>query len=69
MTKYRCTQTYRGTVYYVTLLADTEQQAREMATVESKQKGYSLYGGSAWNVSVVEARASGPARVLECGYQ
>lgn len=70
MTKYSSTMTSGSYLYYTTLIADTEQQAREMAVIETNKR-WSGYGGRPrdWNVAVVESGVSGPARMLECSYR
>ena len=69
MRKYRCTLSSGSYLYYVTVVAASEQQAKEMAAVEADKKwrGYGL-GRAGWNVALVESSASGPARILECNY-
>ncbi len=37
MNKYTCTMMGIGDIYYVTLIAESEQQAREMAMAETKR--------------------------------
>jgi hypothetical protein len=69
MTKYRCTLSSGSYLYHATVIAGSEQQAKEMAAVEADKKwsGYGL-GRAKWNVAVVTSSVSGPARVLECSY-
>jgi hypothetical protein len=57
-------------IYYATLVADSEQQAREMALDETNKK-FSKSGGRLreWSVRLLEADVDGPARVIDCGYR
>jgi len=66
MTKYICTMTVGGDIYYATVIAETDQQAREMAMAETNHRGYSGRPRS-WSVRVLEAEAEGPARILDSG--
>ena len=40
MIKYTCTMMGIGDIYYVTLIAENEQQAKEMAMAETQKGGY-----------------------------
>jgi hypothetical protein len=66
MTKYSCTMMGIGDIYYVTLIAENEQQAREMAMAETQKGGYAGRPRN-WGVGVLEADVEGPARVLDSG--
>ena len=69
MRKFSCTRSIGEEIYYATLIADDEQQAREMAVAEVNQK-WQKNGGRPreWSLRVLEAEADGPARVIDCGY-
>jgi hypothetical protein len=62
MTKFSCTMSIGSDIFYATLIADNEQQAREMAVTETK-KGEARN----WSVRVLEAGVEGPARSLASG--
>ena len=68
MIKYSCTKSLGEDIFYATLIAESPQQAKEMA-VEETNKKWSRNGGRPrdWNVAVLEAEVDGPARVLDCG--
>lgn len=62
MNKYSCTMSAIGDIYFATLIAEDEQQAREMAIGETKQGE-----PRNWSVRVLEQGVDGPARVLSSG--
>jgi hypothetical protein len=66
MTKYICTMTIGGDIYYATLIANTDQEARDMAMAETAKQGFTGRARS-WSVRVLEAEVSGPAQILDCG--
>ena len=66
MNKYSCTMMGIGDIYYVTLIAEDEQQAREMALTETQKGGYAGRPRN-WSVGVLETDVAGPARVLDSG--
>jgi len=70
MNKFSCTRSLGEDIFYATLIAENEQQAREMA-VEETNKKWSRNGGRPreWNVAVLEAEVDGPARILDCGHR
>jgi hypothetical protein len=70
MNKFSCTRSLGEEIYFATLIAENEQQAREMALEETNKK-WSRSGGRAreWSVSVLESGVDGPARILDCGYR
>ena len=70
MNKFSCTRSLGEEIYYATLIAENEQQAREMALAEVNRK-WSRSGGRAreWSVAVLESGVDGPARILDCGYR
>jgi hypothetical protein len=68
MTKYTCTLMGIGEIFYATLIAEGEQQAREMAVAETNERWFGNGGRPRnWSVAVLEADVDGPARVLDCG--
>jgi hypothetical protein len=66
MIKYTCTMMGIGDIYYVTLIAENEQQAKEMAMAETQKGGYAGRPRN-WSVGVLEANIEGPARILDSG--
>ena len=61
--KYTCTMIAGGEdFFFVTLVAETSRQARELAAAETKK-------GTArdWNAAVLERDVEGPARVISSG--
>ena len=64
MNKYSCTMSTVGEIHYVTLVADDDQQARDMAIAETK-KGRPRD----WSVRVLESGVAGPAAVLASGHR
>jgi hypothetical protein len=70
MIKFSCTRSLGEEIYYATLIAENEEQAREMALAETNEK-FQKSGGRLreWSVRVLESGVDGPARVLDCGYR
>lgn len=70
MIRFSCTRSLGEDIYYVTLIAENEQQARELAIDEINQK-FQKGGGRAreWSIRVLETDADGPARILDCGHR
>ncbi len=70
MNKFSCTRSLGEEIYYATLIAESEQQAREMAIDETNKK-FSKSGGRAreWSIRVLELGVDGPARIIDCGYR
>ena len=70
MNKFSCTRSLGEEIYFATLIAENEQQAREMALEETNKK-WSRSGGRAreWSVRVLESGVEGPARIIDCGYR
>jgi hypothetical protein len=64
MTRFGCTMTSGGDIFYATVIAEDAKQAREMVAAETK-KGRPRE----WNVAVLEAEVAGPARFLGSGAQ
>ena len=63
MNKFSCTMVAGGEdFFYVTLVAETAKEARELAAAESKR-------GTPrdWNAAILERDVPGPARVLDSG--
>ena len=70
MNKFSCTRSLGEEIYYATLIAENDQQAREMALEETNRK-WSRSGGRVreWSVRVLESGVEGPARIIDCGYR
>ncbi|MBV8118318.1 MAG: hypothetical protein JO081_00060 [Alphaproteobacteria bacterium] len=70
MNKFSCTRSLSEEIYYATVVAESEQQAREMA-IEETNKKFSKSGGRPreWSIRVLESGVDGPARILDCGYR
>ncbi|MGA8381599.1 MAG: hypothetical protein WB710_10780 [Stellaceae bacterium] len=70
MNRFSCTRSLGEDIYFTTLIAENEQQAKEMAVAEVNQK-YLKNGGRPreWSVRVLEADIDGPARILDCGHR
>jgi hypothetical protein len=70
MNRFSCTRSLGEDIYFTTLIAENEQQAKEMAVAEVNQK-YLKNGGRPreWSVRVVESEVDGPARILDCGHR
>ena len=64
MTRFGCTMTSGGDIFYATVIAEDAKQAREMVAAETK-KGRPRE----WSVAVLEAEVAGPARFLGAGAQ
>ena len=62
MNKYSCTMASVSDIYFATLVAENDQQAKEMAAAETKQGQ-----PRNWSVRVLEAGVSDPAGVLASG--
>jgi hypothetical protein len=62
MMKFSCTMSSGGDFFYVTLIAETARQARELAAAETK-KG----APRDWNTAVLEREVPGPAGVIASG--
>ena len=73
MHKYRCTHTTgpNGYLYYVDVVANTEQHAREIASgcVREKSIFKSMVEFRQWNVEERGSGYSGSAKVLDYGKQ
>ncbi|HTV88989.1 MAG TPA: hypothetical protein VME41_08245 [Stellaceae bacterium] len=68
MTKYSCTLMGIGEIYYATLVAESDQRAKEMAVAEVNEKWFGNGGRPRnWSVAVLEADVAGPARILDSG--
>ena len=64
MNKYSCSMASVGDIYYATVIAETEDQAKEIAIAETK-KGQPRN----WSARVLEAEVEGPARSLASGHR
>lgn len=68
MTKYTCTLMGIGEIFYATLVAENDQQARELAVKETNEQFFGNGGRPRnWTVAVLEQNVEGPPRVLDCG--
>jgi hypothetical protein len=70
MNKFSCTRSLGEEIYFATLIAESPQQAKEMAIEEVNQK-FHKSGGRVreWSIRVLESEVDGPARILDCGYR
>ena len=70
MNKFSCTRSLGEEIYFATLVAENEQQAKEMALAEVNEK-WSRSGGRIreWSVRVLELGVDGPSRIIDCGYR
>jgi hypothetical protein len=70
MNKFSCTRSLGEEIYYATLIAENDQQAKQMAIEETNRK-FSKSGGRLreWSVRVIEPGVEGPARIIDCGYR
>jgi hypothetical protein len=62
MNKYSCTTSTVGSIHFVTLIAEDEQQAKEMAAAEAK-----VGQPRGWSARVLEADVAGPAQIIASG--
>ena len=70
MTKFSCTMSSGSYLYYATLVAENDQQAREMAFAETSKESSGSRGRLRdWSVRVLESEVEGPARMLEFGHR
>jgi len=68
MMKFTCTRSSGEDIFYATLIAENEQQAKEMAIEETNQKLLKNGGRPReWSVRVLESDVDGPARIINCG--
>ena len=70
MIKFSCTRADVGEIHYATVIAENEQEAKDMAVAETNKRRRGS-GGRArnWSASVLESDVPGPARMLDCGYR
>ena len=70
MNKFSCTRSLGEEIYYATLIAENDQQAKEMAIAEVNEK-FHKSGGRAreWSLRVLKSDVDGPARIIDCGYR
>jgi hypothetical protein len=69
MNKYTCTLMLVSDIVYATLVAESDEQAREMAMAESAKLGYGAGRARSWAVRVLEADVAGPAQIIDCGHR
>lgn len=62
MNKYSCTMSTVGSIHYVTLIAENEEQAKEMAIAKTK-----LGQPRDWSARVLESGVSEPAQIIASG--
>jgi hypothetical protein len=67
--KYTCTRMSVSDIYYATLIAESEDQAREMCIDEARKRGYGESRPRNWSVRVLEADVEGPAQIVDCGHR
>ncbi|HTV44894.1 MAG TPA: hypothetical protein VMF05_06225 [Stellaceae bacterium] len=70
MNKFSCIRSLGEEIYYTTVIAENDQQAKELAMDEVNKK-FQKSGGRIreWSVRLLESEVEGPARVLDCGYR
>lgn len=69
MNKYTCTRMSVSDIYFATLVAENEDQAREMCIAEAAKRGYGDSRPRNWSVRVLEADVEGPAQMIDCGHR
>ena len=69
MNKYTLTMMSISDIYYATLIAENDDQAREMCIAEAQKLGYGNSRPRNWSVRVLEADVEGPARIIDCGHR
>ena len=70
MNKFSCTRSLGEEIYYATLIAENEQQAKEMAIEEVNTRFHKSGGRQReWSLRVLESEVDGPARIIDCGYR
>jgi hypothetical protein len=69
MNKYTCTMMLISDICYATLVAENENQAREMCVAEAQKLGYGSSRPRNWSVRVLEADVAGPAVMIDCGHR
>ena len=69
MNKYTCTMMSISDIYYATLIAENEDQAREMCVAEAQKRGYGNSRPRNWSVRVLEADVAGPVEMIDCGHR
>lgn len=67
MNKYTCTLMSISDIVYATLIAESDEQAREMAMTEAAKRGYGAGRARSWSVRVLEEGVDGPAEIIDCG--
>jgi len=69
MIKYTCTMMSISDIYYATLVAGSDDEAKNMAIAEAQKRGYGDSRPRNWSVRVLEADVEGPARILDFGHR
>jgi hypothetical protein len=67
MNKFTCTRMSISDMVYATVVAESEEQAREMAMAEATKRGYGAGRLRSWSVRVLEEGVDGPAQIIDCG--
>ncbi|MGD9616726.1 MAG: hypothetical protein AB7H90_16220 [Alphaproteobacteria bacterium] len=62
MNKYSCTTSTVGSIHFVTLVAENEEQAKEMAAAAAK-----VGQPRGWSARVLESGVEGPAQIIANG--
>ncbi|MGH7047797.1 MAG: hypothetical protein ACREE2_15560 [Stellaceae bacterium] len=70
MNKFSCIRSLGEEIYYTTVIAENDQQAKEISMDEVNKK-FQKSGGRIreWSVRLLESEVDGPARILDCGYR
>ena len=69
MNQYTLTMMSISDIHYATLIAESDDQAREMAIAATQKQGFSGGRPRNWSVRVLEADVEGPARIIDCGHR
>ncbi|HVC55986.1 MAG TPA: hypothetical protein VND95_08525 [Stellaceae bacterium] len=68
MMKFTCTRMDIGEIFYVTLVAESAEQAKEMALAATNEKWFGEGGRLRnWSAAVLERDVAGPAAIIDCG--
>ena len=67
MIKFTCTRMSVSDIVYATIVAESEEQARDMAMAEATKRGYGAGRPRSWSLRVLEEGVDGPAQIIDCG--
>lgn len=68
MIKFSCSRMAIGEIFYVTLIAENAEQAKEMALAATNEQWFGEGGRLRnWSAAVLEAEVAGPAAIIDCG--